>query len=115
MKRRGETIRCLTTLPTCLLLSSTLPLCHFATSERDTCLPSQEHYRLASYIFLHFCLFWQHLNKLENNEHLYRAFQVFDRDGNGYITEAELLESLTVIAAWGNLDKRQSCDYRLKK
>jgi len=46
-----------------------------------------------------------HLNKLENNEHLHRAFQVFDRDGNGHITEAELLESLTECGIAMSLDE----------
>jgi calcium-dependent protein kinase len=31
-----------------------------------------------------------HLNKLENEENLYKTFQEFDKDGSGYIDEGEL-------------------------
>jgi len=35
-----------------------------------------------------------HLNKLENNEHLFNAFQLFDKDGNGHISQDELAQAL---------------------
>ncbi|RAL47635.1 hypothetical protein DM860_011373 [Cuscuta australis] len=35
-----------------------------------------------------------HLHKMENDEHLHRAFLFFDRDGNGYIDLRELGEAL---------------------
>lgn len=31
-----------------------------------------------------------HLNKIEKEDHLYAAFQYFDKDGSGYITLDEL-------------------------
>ncbi|KAL0412336.1 UNVERIFIED_CONTAM: Calcium-dependent protein kinase [Sesamum radiatum] len=34
-----------------------------------------------------------HLNKLEREEHLWAAFQYFDKDGSGYITVDELLQA----------------------
>ncbi|XP_043723731.1 calcium-dependent protein kinase 30-like [Telopea speciosissima] len=36
-----------------------------------------------------------HLQKMENDEHIRRAFTFFDRDGNGYIEMDELREALT--------------------
>ncbi|KAJ4974260.1 hypothetical protein NE237_007434 [Protea cynaroides] len=36
-----------------------------------------------------------HLQKLENDEHIRRAFMFFDRDGSGYIEMDELRETLT--------------------
>lgn len=31
-----------------------------------------------------------HLNKIEKEDHLFRAFSYFDKDGSGYITQDEL-------------------------
>lgn len=31
-----------------------------------------------------------HLNKIEREDHLFRAFSYFDKDGSGYITQDEL-------------------------
>jgi len=35
-----------------------------------------------------------HLNKLENEENLWKAFQLFDADGSGYVTPTELGQAL---------------------
>jgi Ca2+-binding EF-hand superfamily protein len=35
-----------------------------------------------------------HLNKLEKEEHIFKAFQFFDKDNSGYITIEELQEAL---------------------
>ena len=35
-----------------------------------------------------------HLNKLEKEEHIFKAFQFFDKDNSGYITVEELQEAL---------------------
>jgi len=36
----------------------------------------------------------QHLNKLENEENLWKAFKTFDADGSGFITAEELVLAL---------------------
>lgn len=38
----------------------------------------------------------QHLNKLENEENLWKAFKTFDADGSGFITAEELVLALEV-------------------
>lgn len=35
-----------------------------------------------------------HLQRMENDEHIRRAFKFFDKDGNGYIELDELREAL---------------------
>lgn len=34
-----------------------------------------------------------HLNKIEREDHLFAAFNYFDRDGSGYITQDELQQA----------------------
>jgi calcium-dependent protein kinase len=35
-----------------------------------------------------------HIKKMSNNEYLPKAFKFFDKDGNGFIEMAELMEAL---------------------
>ncbi|XP_078434952.1 calcium-dependent protein kinase 3-like [Wolffia australiana] len=41
-----------------------------------------------------FIAVYLHLQRMANDEHLHKAFAFFDKDGNGYIEPAELLEAL---------------------
>ncbi|CAM9002883.1 unnamed protein product [Rhodiola kirilowii] len=44
-----------------------------------------------------------HLNRMDREEHLYTAFQYFDKDNSGYITTEELEQALR---EYGMLDGR---------
>ncbi|KAG0497060.1 hypothetical protein HPP92_001751 [Vanilla planifolia] len=45
--------------------------------------------------YIEFITATMHRHKLEKDEHLYKAFQYFDKDGSGYITRDELRQTMT--------------------
>ncbi|GMP44610.1 hypothetical protein CsSME_00013470 [Camellia sinensis var. sinensis] len=45
--------------------------------------------------YIEFISATMHRHKLEKEEHLYKAFQYFDKDGNGFISREELRQAMT--------------------
>jgi calcium-dependent protein kinase len=44
--------------------------------------------------YLEFIIATMHMNRMDREDHLYTAFQYFDKDSNGYITKEELEKAL---------------------
>ncbi|KAF7000900.1 hypothetical protein CFC21_016684 [Triticum aestivum] len=42
-----------------------------------------------------------HMNKRDREEHIYTAFQYFDQDSSGYITEEEMEQALQELKLYG--------------
>jgi calcium-dependent protein kinase len=50
--------------------------------------------------YLEFIMATMHMNRMDREDHLHTAFQYFDKDSSGYITEEELEPAVKNHGTW---------------